>query len=103
MPHASSSTSEPMTPWLDYFNNAPANIEGLPVKDEPIIEEPHEEAQSLPGLAMVGKAALDEWQRQNYQVHENENIHHFNFLGDGVPCKNATPPACLATCGSDRC
>jgi hypothetical protein len=59
----------------------------------PILEEPHQAQQSSRGLDLAEQISNDEWQHQNMQFHEHENIHQFKFLGDGVPCKNATPPA----------
>lgn len=38
-------------------------------------------------------AAEIERQRQNIEFCEDRGIHHFNYLGNGVRCKSATPPA----------
>ena len=87
-----SSTVEPESPLLNAINNAPASIDGLPVESSSTQESSQEE-EITPGVAMTQQAADDEWQRQFMKFKENGNIHHFNFLGDGMPYKNATPPA----------
>ena len=95
MLHGSSSAPEPVTPSLDGIKNTPVNIDadGIPVEVGLVAEESDQEENSSMGMEMAEQAANDEWQRQNMEYRMKEDIHHFNFLGDGVPYKNATPPA----------
>jgi hypothetical protein len=93
VPSSSSSTAQPASPLLNAVNQAPVNIDGLPVDNTPGTQPGSQEEQHFQGLAQAEQLANDEWQRQNFTFRKNEDIHHFNFLGDGMPCKNATPPA----------
>jgi hypothetical protein len=88
-----SSTSAPPTRLLNAIKNASVDIDGVEAKEKPNLEESHAKIQSKSGLEIAKEAADTEWQRRSDVVARYLQIHHFNYLGDGVPCKNATPPA----------
>lgn len=93
VPHASSATCEPVSSLLDAVQHAPMNIDGLPVHNALDNSDTLQQSQNSQNLEMATEAANNEWRRQHVNFHDDKKIHHFNFLGDGVACKNATPPA----------
>ncbi|ERF70541.1 hypothetical protein EPUS_07962 [Endocarpon pusillum Z07020] len=88
-----SSTLETSAPLPDAISHAPVNIDGLPVDESRTIQEPLEKPHINRGMRCALQAAQTEWERQSSQFHKNKNIHHFNFLGEGVTHKTTTPPA----------
>lgn len=90
---ASGPSNQPSSPLLGVINHAPGDIDGLATGEASYMPESSQEPEYLSGVAIAEQYANDEWQRQNMLVHNYEAIHHFNYLGEGTPCKNATPPA----------
>jgi hypothetical protein len=84
LPTPPASPVEPSPPILHATRDGPLEKEA---------EAHNDMDEDTPAYLKAVQAANDEWQRQNYLMQENQNIHHFNLLGEGVLCKNATPPA----------